>query len=124
MATSSLRDICFDCADQQRVARFWAEALGYTVRPAEPDAAPDQPVCIEPAAGGVRMWFNPVPEPKIVKNRVHIDIKRTASQSNSRLSSGSTSVCRHHRRVSDARELTHAGAATLGRMRVCWRLRL
>ncbi len=74
MATSSLRDICFDCADQQRMARFWAEALGYTVRPAEPDAAPDEPVCIEPAAGGVRMWFNPVPEPKIVKNRVHIDI--------------------------------------------------
>jgi hypothetical protein len=72
VTTSTLRDICFDCTDQHAVAQFWAAVLGYTVRPA--DAAPEEPVVILPPAGGVRIWFNPVPEPKITKNRVHIDI--------------------------------------------------
>lgn len=26
---SVLRDICFDCVDPNKVARFWAAALGY-----------------------------------------------------------------------------------------------
>ena len=71
MPSSSLRDICFDCADQQRVARFWAEVLGYRLHPIED---PDDPVALDPPAGGLRIWFNKVPEPKVAKNRVHIDI--------------------------------------------------
>ena len=74
MATSSLRDICFDCADQHRVAQFWAEALGYSVRPTDPEDTPDDPVALDPPEAGLRLWFNKVPEPKIAKNRVHIDI--------------------------------------------------
>ena len=74
MATSSLRDICFDCADPRRVARFWAEVLGYTLEPELPDAAPEESVPIEPPERGMRIWFTKVPEPKIAKNRVHIDI--------------------------------------------------
>ncbi len=76
MATSRLRDICFDCADQRRVAHFWAEALGYTVRPPDPEdtPTPDDPVALDPPDGGLRIWFNRVPEPKVAKNRVHIDI--------------------------------------------------
>ena len=74
MATSTLRDICFDCTDQRRVARFWADVLGYTVRPSGPDETPDEPVALDPPAGGPSIWFNKVPEPKVVKNRVHIDI--------------------------------------------------
>lgn len=74
MATSHLRDICFDCADQHRVAQFWAAVLGYTVLPTSPDAEPDESVAIAPPEGGMRLWFNRVPEPKTVKNRVHIDI--------------------------------------------------
>ena len=71
MPSSSLRDICFDCADQQRVARFWAEVLGYRLHPIED---PDDPVALDPPAGGLRIWFNKVPEPKVAKHRVHIDI--------------------------------------------------
>jgi hypothetical protein len=74
MATSSLRDICFDCADQRRVARFWAEALGYAIRPPDPEDPEDASVALDPPSGGIRIWFNKVPEPKVVKNRVHIDI--------------------------------------------------
>jgi predicted enzyme related to lactoylglutathione lyase len=74
MATSRLRDIVFDCDDQRRVGRFWAEVLGYALRPEPADAAPDDPVVIVPPQGGIRIWFNSVPEPKVGKNRVHIDI--------------------------------------------------
>lgn len=74
-APASLRDIVFDCADQQAVARFWAALLGYTVRAVADDAPPDEPIAILPPAGtGIRIWFNRVPEPKVVKNRVHVDI--------------------------------------------------
>lgn len=71
---SNLRDICFDCADQHRVARFWAEALGYTIRAQDGEEAADDPVALEPVDGGLRIWFNKVSEPKVAKNRVHIDI--------------------------------------------------
>ena len=74
MATSRLRDICFDCADHHRVAHFWAAVLGYTIRPADPEAIPDDSIALDPPEGGLRIWCNKVPEPKVVKNRVHIDI--------------------------------------------------
>jgi predicted enzyme related to lactoylglutathione lyase len=74
MATSRLRDLCFDCADHHRVAHFWAAVLGYTIRPADPEATPDDSIALDPPEGGLRIWCNKVPEPKVVKNRVHIDI--------------------------------------------------
>ena len=74
MAASQLRDIVFDCDDQRRVARFWAEALGYTLEPEPPEAPADEPQMIAPPHGGIRLWFNKVPEPKTGKNRVHIDV--------------------------------------------------
>jgi predicted enzyme related to lactoylglutathione lyase len=77
VAASRLRDICFDCADPRRVAGFWAEVLGYTLHPADPGDIDEESVPIEPPpgeGGGLRIWFNKVPEPKVVKNRVHIDI--------------------------------------------------
>ena len=72
MPSSPLRAICFDCTDHNRVARFWAEVLGYAMHPS--DAAADDSVALLPTEGGMRIWFNRVPESKVVKNRVHIDI--------------------------------------------------
>lgn len=74
MAASHLRDICFDCADPNRVAHFWAAVLGYTLAPPAPEASHDPSIAIYAPEGGMRIWFNKVPEPKVVKNRVHIDI--------------------------------------------------
>ena len=74
MATSRLRDICFDCIDPHRIAHFWAAVLGYTIRPSAPEEPPDHSIALEPPEGGLRIWCNKVPEPKVVKNRVHIDI--------------------------------------------------
>jgi|GEM_PF-5851948 len=55
MATSRLRDICFDCADHHRVAHFWAAVLGYTIRPADPEATPDDSIALDPPEGGLRI---------------------------------------------------------------------
>jgi hypothetical protein len=73
MASSRLKDICFDCADQRLVARFWAEVLGYELEIGEGDGVDDS-VCLRSPEGLPDIWFNNVPEAKVVKNRVHIDI--------------------------------------------------
>ena len=74
MATSHLRDICFDCIDPYRVAHFWAAVLGYTIHPDDAAETPDESIALQPPEGGLRLWCNKVPEPKVSKNRVHIDI--------------------------------------------------
>jgi hypothetical protein len=56
------------------MAHFWAEVLGYTIRPAAPGETLDESIGLNPPEGGLRIWCNKVPEPKMVKNRVHIDI--------------------------------------------------
>ncbi len=66
MATSHLRDICIDCIDPHRVAHFWAAVLGYTIHPTDAASPPDESIALHPP--------EKVPEPKVVKNRVHIDI--------------------------------------------------
>jgi len=86
MADARLRSIVFDCANPAPLARFWAAALGYSVRPYDEeeiqrlreagidDVEDDPSVVIEPPGDGPNVWFNRVPEPKSGKNRVHIDI--------------------------------------------------
>ena len=68
--TSTLRDICFDCANGRTAGEFWQAVLGGELFVQESGDS-----CVTPAGGsGLRYWFNQVPEPKTVKNRVHIDI--------------------------------------------------
>ncbi len=81
-------EVVFDCRHPASLARFWAAALdGYRVAPygeAElarlrslgiDDPEDDPSVLVEPSSGsGPRLWFTRVPEPKTVKNRVHLDL--------------------------------------------------
>ena len=69
MATIRQVQVTFDCADPERVARFWAEVLGYVV-PADCASA-----CEDPTGVGPRLFFQRVPEGKVVKNRVHLDVR-------------------------------------------------
>jgi len=65
-------DIVIDCADHGTVVAFWSAALGRTARPVN-----EQYVALAPAAGdtGLTILFQKVPEPKVVKNRVHLDFR-------------------------------------------------
>jgi hypothetical protein len=62
--------VTFDCAEPERVARFWCEVLGY-VAPAEGPVSS----CRDPEGVGPRLYFQRVPEGKVVKNRVHLCVR-------------------------------------------------
>ncbi len=88
---SSVKEVqvTFDCAEPERVARFWCEVLGYVVPPPPPGFATwddfDHSLpaerqgsafaCVDPSGAGPRLFFQRVPEGKIVKNRVHLDVR-------------------------------------------------
>jgi predicted enzyme related to lactoylglutathione lyase len=65
--------VAIDCEDAPGLARFWAEVLGYRVFE---DDDPDE-VMIMPPGGvpGIRLLFLRVPDAKIVKNRLHLDLR-------------------------------------------------
>jgi hypothetical protein len=82
--------LTFDCADPARLAAFWVEALHYRLPdPPEghetwddwaraegiPEAAWNDARAIEDPDGiGPRIYFQRVPEAKVAKNRVHLDL--------------------------------------------------
>jgi hypothetical protein len=81
--------VTFDCAQPERVARFWCDVLGYVIPPPPPGFASweefDQSLpperrgsafaCVDPSGVGPRLFFQRVPEGKIVKNKVHLDVR-------------------------------------------------
>jgi predicted enzyme related to lactoylglutathione lyase len=74
--TARIDTVTFDCADPMRVARFWAEALGFEL---DPGSDPDGALVRDPAGHTDGLYFQPVPEPKVVKNRMHIDLRPSVS---------------------------------------------
>jgi predicted enzyme related to lactoylglutathione lyase len=68
--TVRLNCIAIDSTDPQRLGRWWADALGWEAWD-EPDG-----YCIAapPGGGQTRLEFLKVPEPKSVKNRLHLDL--------------------------------------------------
>jgi hypothetical protein len=69
MALARFKALCIDANDPEKLARFWAPALGLPVAEPVPTGfkisgtAPEQTV-----------WVNQVPEEKTVKHRVHFDL--------------------------------------------------
>ena len=69
------KDLCLDASDHQALADWWCAALGYVRQVGEGPRPLGWPVPIEdPAGQGPLIWINPVPEPKSVKNRMHVDV--------------------------------------------------
>jgi hypothetical protein len=81
--------VTFDCADPARVGRFWCDVLGYVIPP-PPEGFADwgafeqtmppaergaSYACEDPTGSGPRLYFQRVPEAKVVKNRVHLDVR-------------------------------------------------
>ena len=70
-----LRTIVIDCADPNRLATWWAEVLGWEVR------LDDSPVhdghdwaWAYTSGRDTKLAFQQVPEGKVVKNRLHLDL--------------------------------------------------
>ncbi len=62
----------FDCRDPRAVAEFWAAALSYEID--APNEAAGEILLEDPRGEGPSLGFMKVPEPKVVKNRVHLDL--------------------------------------------------
>jgi predicted enzyme related to lactoylglutathione lyase len=61
--------VTVDCHDPQRLADFWGAVLGGPVSESLPGWRR-----VAPAGGGPVLTFQPVPEPKVGKARLHLDI--------------------------------------------------
>ncbi|MET7751894.1 VOC family protein [Micromonospora sp. NPDC005367] len=120
--------LVIDCREPSRLVAFWAEALRYRAQP-PPDGLPswrDWYLSVgippeelgdddgidrleDPAGAGPRIWFQAVPEPKTVKNRLHIDLKVGGGRS--------VPVAERRPRVdAEVARLTALGARVLGSM--------
>jgi len=95
MATSI--QVVFDCADPDGLAKFWAKALGYKLEEAPagfitwqdylktlqiPEDEWAGASIIDPEGKGPRLYFQLVPEGKIVKNRLHLDLSAGGGRGN------------------------------------------
>jgi hypothetical protein len=63
--------VVIDCNDFPVMLAFWREALGYVPRH-EPDD--DWAILRHPNDAGVQVSLQKVPEPRIGKNRLHLDL--------------------------------------------------
>src|SRR3954464_8174396 len=89
MASVKQFQVPFDCAGWRGVARFWCEVLGYVVPPPPegfaawddydrtlpPEHQGSAFACVDPSDVGPRLFFQRVPEGKVVKNRLHLDVR-------------------------------------------------
>jgi hypothetical protein len=83
--------LVIDCADPDRLSRFWAAALAYEIAPPPAGFAtwidyyrdlglPEEELSSgvdrisDPQGNGPSIWFQVVPDVKTIKNRLHIDI--------------------------------------------------
>jgi hypothetical protein len=119
--------ITVDCTDPARLVEFWSAALGYVVEPPpggfatwtaywrslgipEDELPPEEEdthdSIVDPDGIRPRIWFQPVPETKAVKNRLHLDLKFTGDRSQ---------PLAERRRIIDDKvaELETAGATSL-----------
>jgi len=72
--TSRLIALCFDANDPLRLARFWAEALRWNL-----GEETDGVVSLVPTDNTTfAIDFAPVPEQKVGKNRIHLDLTTTS----------------------------------------------
>jgi hypothetical protein len=91
--------ITVDCRDPGPLVDFWALALDYEPRPAPAGfdtwrdwylsvGVPEEELgdgdcqdrLQDPRGRGPSIWFQPVPEPKTIKNRLHLDVYVTDSR--------------------------------------------
>ena len=106
------------------MTRFWISALGYELQPVpvgfgswddywrkvgvpedELGMGPDS--IVDPSRQGPRIWFQIVDEPKVTKNRLHLDLGVSGGR-------GFPIEVRKHRVEAEATRLTGLGATRVG----------
>ena len=122
--------LVIDCTDPELLARFWAAALGYVLEPPPEGFAtwddwrrdiglPDSELgtgadsIIDPRGDGPRIRFHAVPDAKVVKNRLHLDVHASGGRGTGQ--NRSVPLAARTQRVdAEARRLTGLGATVTG----------
>ncbi|MFF5452771.1 VOC family protein [Streptomyces sp. NPDC012950] len=105
--SSLVRHVTIDCADAYALASFWARVLDSKL--SDDDEPGDEEALVE--SPGASLLFIQVPEPKAVKNRVHLDLQpqdRTRDEEIERLIGLGATL------LDDRRNPDGTGWATLG----------
>lgn len=71
-----LDTLTFDTGSPMRMAAFWAEALGFEI---DTESDDEGALVRDPSGRTKGIYFQPVPEPKTAKNRLHIDLRPSGS---------------------------------------------
>ncbi|ALO10228.1 VOC family protein [Streptomyces gardneri] len=74
---SVMQNVAVDCVDAYELARFWSEVLGC---PLHPESKPGDAEAEVTLPEGPMLYFNQVPEPKTVKNRLHLCLRPETSR--------------------------------------------
>ena len=87
-----IEHITFDCHDAWGLAAFWSTVTGQAIEDDWGDF-----VRLAPGLGGIRLAFQEVPEDKIAKNRMHLDINsdNMAETVNNLVAIGASVVAEH-----------------------------
>lgn len=116
--------VSIDCTDADRLARFWASALGYELEPpplgfatwdeywrdvgvSEDDLGIGADSIIDQDGCGPRIRFQVVPEGKTIKNRIHFDVRASGGR-------GVPIEARRQRVDAEASRLADLGATVVG----------
>jgi hypothetical protein len=123
--------LVIDCTDPELLARFWAAALGYVLEPPPEGFAtwddwrrdiglPDSELgigadsIIDPRGEGPRIWFHAMPDAKVVKNRLHLDVHASTDGPYAGSVRKIPLEVRKQRVDAEARRLAELGAAITG----------
>ena len=71
MTVARFKDLCVDVSSPSEMAAFWGQVIGLT-------APADNPNVLVGDVPEKTVWMCQVPEPKTVKNRVHLDVQAAA----------------------------------------------
>jgi Glyoxalase-like domain len=121
--------LVIDCQDPELLAVFWAGALGYVIEPPpegfdtwddfrrdigfpESELGVGADSIVDPSGQGPRIWFRVELNRKVVKNRLHLDIR--ASGGRSVTDRDAPLAVRTQRVDAEARRLTDLGATFTG----------
>ncbi|MFI8887970.1 VOC family protein [Streptomyces sp. NPDC053813] len=74
---SVVQNVAIDCADAYELARFWSRVTGRPLHPEDRPSARETQLLL---AEGPMLYFNQVPEPKKVKNRIHLCLRPETSR--------------------------------------------
>ncbi|WP_406722803.1 VOC family protein [Streptomyces althioticus] len=74
---STVANMAIDCANAYQLALFWSEVTG---QPVDPEDGPGDAETAVTLPNGITLYFNQVPEPKTIKNRLHLCLRPGTSR--------------------------------------------